>query len=160
MQGTMTSCNGNRAWAQSLSIGLLMCLSFLCNDLAYAESPSLDVNNARIRLLPGDLPLAGYFTLTNTGKASITLTSAASPAFKGIMLHRSMESGGQSQMKPVVSLEIKPGQSIQFKPGGYHLMLMHRNHELEVGQTVPITLNFANGDVLQTLFSINAADTE
>ena len=39
------------------------------------------VSEAKLRLLPGNLPAAGYFTLTNSGSQTVVLTSARSPIF-------------------------------------------------------------------------------
>jgi len=53
--------------------------------MAMAE---LKVSEAKLRLLPGNLPAAGYFTLTNTGNQPVVLTGAQSPAFAQVMMPR------------------------------------------------------------------------
>ena len=61
---------------------------FVCST-AFA-APAVTVTNARIRLLPGDLPMSGYFDLVNRDKQPLTLTSVSSPDFKMVHMHRSI----------------------------------------------------------------------
>lgn len=131
---------------------------FACS-VAFA-APQAIVTNARIRLLPADLPLAGYFDLMNRGGQVLILVGASSPAFKMTHVHRSMEHDGTSTMMPVGHLDIKPGAAVHFSPGGYHLMLMQAVKPLKVGDKVPVTLQFADGQSLQVMFVVNSAGTE
>jgi len=39
-------------------------------------------------------------------------------------------------------LEIKPGQSVELKPGGYHLMFMGLSEGFKQGETIKGTLQF------------------
>jgi len=116
------------------------------------------VEQAWIRLLPGDLPLAGYFQLVNESGAPARLVSAESPGFGGIMLHRSVVVGDSSHMEHVDSVEVPVGGSVRFEPGGYHLMLMKHRDALSVGDHVPITLHFADGRKLTAEFEVRAAN--
>ena len=118
------------------------------------------VTHARIRLLPGDLPLAGYFDLANQGVRPVVLIAASSPAFRKAEIHRSMEEGGMSSMVPVRRLEIRAGAILRFSPGGYHLMLVRRVKPLRVGDTVPVTLKFTGAAPLRVMFRVNGADSE
>jgi copper(I)-binding protein len=124
---------------------------------AWAASPTAQVRDARIRLLPGDLPLAGYFELTNGGSRTLTLTGASSPAFRRVMMHHSVHENGQDRMLPVAKMKIAPGKTIRFAPGGYHLMLMHRSRALQVGDSVPIRLHFSSGHDLEVKFKVGGA---
>ena len=118
------------------------------------------VTHARIRLLPGDLPLAGYFDLENHGARPLVLIAASSPDFRKVEIHRSMEEGGMSSMVPVRRLEIRAGTILRFSPGGYHLMLVRRVKPLRIGDTVPVTLKFTGAAPLQVMFRVHGADSE
>lgn len=132
----------------------------LCSGIALAGTPLVDVSNARIRLLPGDLPLAGYFDLHNPGNETVHLTGASSPVFGGVMMHMSMDESGQARMMMVDRIDLAPGKTVHFAPGGYHLMLMHRKQELKVGDMVPIELHFSNGHSVQVEFGVGGADLQ
>jgi copper(I)-binding protein len=127
---------------------------------AYAGQPPVSVSDARIRWLPGDLPMAGYFVITSHAPDPLRLTGAASPAFGHVMLHRSVEEAGVERMVHVDGVDLVPGESVAFAPGGYHLMLMHRTQALHVGEQVPVTLNFSDGQTLTVRFRIAGAKGE
>jgi copper(I)-binding protein len=132
----------------------------LGTSVAMAGASTVDVSNARIRLLPGDLPLAGYFDMHNSGKKAISLTSASSPAFGMVMIHKSMHKNGEAMMMMVKKIEVAPGKTVSFAPGGYHLMLMHRKKDLKVGDKVMIELVFSNGHKMDVQFKVGEAGTE
>ncbi|MNF34266.1 hypothetical protein D3C84_151030 [compost metagenome] len=127
---------------------------FLLIFSAVAVAADLEVRDARLRLLPGDLPAGGYFSLRNgTGKA-VLLLGAESPAFEQVMMHQSTEKDGVASMAPVSQLELAPGEVVRFAPGGYHLMLIHRLRSLAVGDEVTVTLLFAEGRRLPVTFQV------
>jgi copper(I)-binding protein len=51
---------------------------------------------------------------------------------KGVMKMREVKGG----------LEIKPGETVELKPGGYHLMFVDLKEPLAQGQRVKVTLQF------------------
>ncbi len=122
--------------------GIFLLLIGTSGTLSAAE---LKVNEARLRLLPGDLPAAGYFILVNPSETNITLTGADSPAFGNVMMHRTVNQDGVTRMQPVAQIELAAGEQIEFAPGGYHLMLMKRTRSLAIGDDIEVTLFFANG---------------
>jgi hypothetical protein len=61
------------------------------------------------------------------------------------MMHETIESGGQSQMRELTSVSLAPGASMAFKPSGKHIMLHGLTHPLQVGERVPLVLVFADG---------------
>jgi copper(I)-binding protein len=53
-----------------------------------------------------------------------------------------MENGVMKMRPAEGGLEIKPGETVMLKPGGYHVMLIDLKHPLEQGQSVKATLKF------------------
>ncbi len=151
--------------ARALQIDRLLVSTALCVTMLLASSAALageaavKVDNARIRWLAGSLPLAGYFTLTNKGPQTVKLIGANGPAFRRIMLHRSITENGSEKMVMVKSVAVKPGQQVRFAPGGYHLM-MWRLEPVKPGETTPVTLKFANGDTKNVTFHVHGPATE
>ncbi|WP_336368557.1 copper chaperone PCu(A)C [Marinobacter sp. C2H3] len=119
-----------------------------------ALAAGIEVSDARIRLLPGDTPGAGYFRLHNGTEEPVRLTGARSNAYLHIMLHESMQKDGMASMHAVPSLEIAPGAGVELKPGGYHLMMMQRQAPLSIGDEVPVTLEFDGRDALPVMFKV------
>jgi len=128
--------------------------------LAAPSGHAISVSNARIRLLPGDLPLAGYCDLRNDGSQTVTLTGASSPAFEMVHLHLTEEKGGTSTMVMVKGIDIKPGATLHVAPRGYHLMLMQRIRPLHVGDRVPVTFKFNDGRTVGATFEVHEAGSE
>lgn len=124
------------------------------------SAAELEVGEARLRLLPGDLPAAGYFTLVNTSEADITLTGAKSPAFDNVMMHRTVTKDGVSSMQHFPQLELASGEQIEFAPGGYHLMLMKRTRTITIGDDIEVTLLFANGEEQSVMFPAVSPTTQ
>jgi copper(I)-binding protein len=58
--------------------------------------------------------------------------------------------GGVMKMRPVEGgLEIKPGESVMLKPGGYHVMFRALKHPLEQGAAVKATLKFEHAGTVE-----------
>jgi copper(I)-binding protein len=67
---------------------------------------------------------------------------------EGGMSDTTMAEGGMSgamTMRPINELALPAGETVQLKPGGYHIMLIDLVAPLEVGQTFDLTLSFGSG---------------
>jgi copper(I)-binding protein len=49
-------------------------------------------------------------------------------------------------MQQVMSLELPAGETVELKPGGYHVMLIGLAAPLEVGETFDLTLDFETAE--------------
>ena len=106
----------------------------------------IEVENARIRLVPGGGPMAGYMRLSNNTENVVRLVGAETPAFGSVMIHRTVIENGRARMEHQSGgVTITPGDSVEFKPRDLHLMLMRPQAELSVGDTVDIALEFEGG---------------
>jgi copper(I)-binding protein len=111
-----------------------------------AADSNLVVAGAWIRQPPPGADVAAvYLSLQNVGTKSVKLTGVECPIAGMAMLHESLESGGQSQMRALTSVSLAPGASMAFTPGAKHIMLHGLTHPLQVGERVPIVLVFAGG---------------
>jgi periplasmic copper chaperone A len=59
------------------------------------------------------------------------------------------------EMRPVKSLALPKGQTVELKAGSYHLMLMEMKQLLSNGQTVPVTLHFKNAKGVGSKLEVN-----
>jgi periplasmic copper chaperone A len=104
---------------------------------------------------------AAYMTITNKGSAPDKLSCVSDNASAQCQIHSMTMEGGVMKMRPVEGgLEIKPGDSVTLKPGGYHMMLVDLKHPLEQGQSVKATLKFEHAgtvDVDYPVLAIGAA---
>lgn len=121
-------------------------------DVAVQGNDEFAVTRAWIRAAPpGAMMLAGYFTLDKQGGHLRRLVGARSDAFGDVSIHRSVVEDGISKMRPAGALEIAPGESLIFEPGGLHLMLMSPRADVSVGRRVPIWLCFEDGDDIEEI---------
>lgn len=103
----------------------------------------VEVENARVRLVPGGAPMAGYMRIRNNTDDTIRLVAASSDAFGHVMIHRTVIEDGQARMAhQSEGVRIAPGDVAEFKPRDLHLMLMRPQAELGVGDTVDVVLTF------------------
>lgn len=97
--------------------------------------------------VPGAKVGAGYFVVRNAGSQPRTLTGATSPAATQVTLHEgSVDAQGVARMRAMPSLQLAPGQRVEFAPGGNHLMLEGLKAPLRVGSEVPVTFQFSDGE--------------
>lgn len=132
-----------------------LCLMILgAEAVAGGASPAIDVQQGWVRWLPGNLPAAGYATITNNGNKAVALVKTSSPDYESVMLHRTVTSHGVDQMKPVGRLDIPPHGKVDISPGDYHLMLMHATHPINPGDTISIVFQFSDGAVVHAQFKV------
>ena len=87
---------------------------------------------------------AGW-TNRNGCEAPVEVVDVESLDFGMPMIHRTVEEGGVSRMRPAGKLVLAPGESLRFEPGGLHLMLMRPLKPLAEGDVARIRLVLAGG---------------
>lgn len=116
---------------------------------------AVTVEQPWLRFIIKDRPAAGYVTLRNTGDTPAMLTGASSPGCGMLMLHQSKQENGVEKMLHVPSITIAAHSTFNFAPGGYHLMCMQP--QMQVGESVPVTLTFKNGQTVTAQFPVKGA---
>ena len=131
---------------------LLLMLAVLLPLANAAAGPSVRASLVWIRRPPpGVAVLAGYFTLQNLTDQALTLTAVESRDFGSVEIHKSFVKDGVEQMEPVPSVAIPAHGSIEFKPGGLHLMMMQPKKNLFAGDMAEVILTFSDGSQLAIL---------
>ena len=125
--------------------------------ISAANAAELTVSDAWILALPSSIPSGGYFNLHNGGKTSVTLTGVSSPACGMLMLHRTENMGGVSQMSDIAGVNVPAGETIKFSPGGYHLMCMNATSAIKPGKMALVTLKFSDGETINAIFAVRNA---
>jgi copper(I)-binding protein len=85
---------------------------------------------------------------TTTGDATSDTAMTSDTTADAMSDGTDMGSGTDSEMmgmRPVSQIELPEGQSVELVPGGYHVMLLELVEPLQTGQTVQLTLTFADG---------------
>ena len=137
---------------------LLVAVAAECLHAADAKNP-IQATDGWIRVVPGDLPCAGYLTLENTSSADVALTSVTLPDFERVQIHESYTTAtGDAGMRMLAQLVIGGHRIVRFAPGSFHLMLLHRRQPLTIGSVVTAELHFASGPPLRVPLRLRPAD--
>jgi copper(I)-binding protein len=86
---------------------------------------------------------AGYMTIRNTGSVPDRLIGGATDVAPGFQIHEATMDQGVSKMREMKDgIEIKPGETVELKPGSSHIMFVNLKRRLEKGERVKGTLMF------------------
>jgi periplasmic copper chaperone A len=126
---------------------------------AHAEdvtAGNLKISTPWARATPKGASVGGaYMTITNTGNVPDRLLGGSSDASSHFELHEMSMENGVMKMRPLgKGLEIKPGQTVEFKPGGYHAMFVGLKAPFEEGQHVKATLEFEKAGNIAVDFAV------
>jgi periplasmic copper chaperone A len=85
----------------------------------------------------------GYLKITNTGKEPDRLVGGSLPQAGRFEVHEMSVTDGVMKMRELAKgLEIRPGETVELKPGGFHLMFMDLKEPLKAGMALKGTLVF------------------
>ena len=75
-----------------------------------------------------------------TARSATRLVGVSSPVAGVAEVHEMKMNGNVMTMRELPALDLPAGKAVDFKSGGYHIMLMDLNQPLLPGSTVPLTL--------------------
>ncbi len=136
---------------------LWLCVLGCVFMLAGCADGKFEISDAWVAEAPPNASAqAGYVTLRNNTAKPMSLISVTSDSFGNIQIHRSEhdEVTGLMRMKHEKQADIPPHTTLQFKPGGYHLMLMKPKLALKEGDQVVMDLRFADGTNFSIIFAV------
>lgn len=130
-------------------------LSAMAHDYTHG---SLKIGHPWTRATPGGAKVAGGFmTITNHGTAPDRLIGGASELAKTFELHEMKHEGGMMKMRALEQgLEIKPGETVELKPGGYHVMFIDLNRPVKEGDSIKGELSFEKAGKISVDFKATA----
>lgn len=127
----------------------LLC-SLLLNVAPLMAVEPIAVRDAWMRATPPNMTVtAAYMVLENTQNQPVTLTGAITPVSARVEIHNVVHDKEMMQMVPQSALIIPQNATVTLKPGSYHFMLLEINKSLQVGEQIPMTLQFQGGQSIQ-----------
>lgn len=91
--------------------------------------------------------LSAYMKITNRGATADAVVGATAPGIGRAMLHLSKVNRDMMQMEHVERIELPPRETVELKPGGYHVMVEIKDvrRTFHRGDRWPLILRLASG---------------
>ena len=118
----------------------------------------LEIGHPWTRATPPSAKVAGGFlTITNKGNQPDRLISATFDGSTSTEVHEMTHEGGVMKMRELPKgLEIKPGETVELKPGGFHLMFIGLKSDLKEKERLKGTLVFEKAGKIEVDFAVEA----
>lgn len=107
---------------------------------AWAQ-PSVKVEDAWVRGTVAQQKATGAF-MRLTAQRDVRLVTASSPVAGVVEIHEMSMDKGVMRMRAISGLDLPAGRTVEFKPGGYHVMLLDLKAPVTADQQVPLMLVF------------------
>jgi copper(I)-binding protein len=119
---------------------------------------SLTIAHPWTRTAPAAAPVAGgYVSITNNGTEPDRLIGGSSPVAQRVEIHESSIEDGVARMRPAEGgIEVDPGETVELKPGGTHIMFIKPSNLPDNGQKFPATLQFEKAGTVNVEFAVEA----
>lgn len=113
---------------------------------AAAPAGGVVISEAWVRAAPAGRPTSAiYLTLCNAGEAADRLVGVSTDAAQAAELHVTRrDNSAIVGMESLASVELAPQTPVEFAPGGGHIMLIGLKRAIDAGDTIAVTLEFAN----------------
>jgi periplasmic copper chaperone A len=110
------------------------------------------------RATPAGAKVAGGFmTITNNGKTADRLIGGSAELANVFEVHEMSMKDGVMQMRALdKGLEIKPGETVELKPGGYHIMFIDIKKPFAEGEKVKGFLTFERAGRVEVEFKVES----
>ena len=106
-----------------------------------AQAQTVEVKDAWARTtVPGQKASGAFMKLT--AREGLRLVGASSPVAGVTEVHEMKMEGDIMRMRAIAGLDLPAGQTVELKPGGYHVMLLDLKAPLAKDTAVPLTLVF------------------
>ena len=116
---------------------------------------SIEISSPWSRATPkGAQTAIGYMTIKNNGSTADRLVGGSIDIADRFQLHAMTMEDGVAKMRELSDVEIKPGQTIEFKPGGSHVMFVNLKRPLSKGDHINGTLVFEHAGTAKIEYSV------
>lgn len=125
-------------------------------DAHFHEAGDLVIDHpfARASASPAVTAGAAYFKIMNEGDDD-RLISASTPMAARVELHTHEMTADVMRMREVPGgIELPEGETVVFKPGGLHVMLLGLTAPLVEGESFPLTLTFEQAGTVEVVVMV------
>lgn len=97
-----------------------------------------------------------FLSLNNPTSTGDKLIQAKSDVADAVELHQTTMENDVMKMTPQEFVDVPANSTVEFAPGGLHVMLIGLHNDLSVGDMFQVTLEFENHDPIQ--FDVTVAE--
>lgn len=121
-------------------------LVVLLSACAQETGPPVSIDAVQLFApMPGNTAGVAYFTIENRSDSAITVSHIDSPQYDDVQMHETIIDDGISRMRAIESFQVDSGSSVDFAPGGKHVMLMKPTTNLSTGAAVTLEIHYDTG---------------
>ena len=136
--------------------GLALGLAALFADAHQFKLGAITIGHPYARATAAGQPIgSGYLSFANAGPAD-KLVAISADVSKSVELHTMTMEGDVMRMRQVDAIELAPGQTVELKPGGYHVMFVGLKAPLKAGDKFPAKLKFEKAGEVEVTFNVEA----
>jgi len=117
--------------------------------ILFPPEDKIKIKDAWIRPSSENMATALYFIIENNSSKADTLFQADCDFAGKVEIHETYSQGDMMGMRKVDFIIIDSKSSFEFKPGGYHVMLMKLKKDINVGDEEKFTLHFKQAGELK-----------
>lgn len=116
-------------------------------DATPENAPGITLTDAVVQLpAVSGRPGVAYFSVSQGNGAPRKLVAIHVDGAGSAQMHESMTANGVATMEEIKEIPLVAGKTIEFQPGGYHVMLFDIDGSLKIGGTTELTITLDNGD--------------
>ncbi len=143
------------------SLFLALALALFAFSYSHAED-TITVTDAWVREVPPASTIsAAYMKIANNGDKDDKVTGASSTAAETTEIHlSSVDDKGVAKMEKVDGVAVAAGETVELKPGSYHIMLIGLKEPLKAGENVEIVLDFENAGEVTVSAPVKGMDKQ
>jgi periplasmic copper chaperone A len=125
------------------------------------QAGDLKIHHPWSRVTPdGARAAGGFMTITNTGTVSDKLVGGTFVLSDKFEVHEMSMTDGVMKMRQLENgLEIKPGQTVELKPGSFHVMMIGLKQPMKDGDKIKGTLVFERAGTIDVDYKIEPIGT-
>jgi copper(I)-binding protein len=140
--------------------GVLLVVAVASIVATATAQTGVSVDQGWARATPGAATIgAAYLVIANPTASADRVIAISSPIADRVEIHQHFLDGDVMRMREVPNVEIGPGETVAFKPGGLHLMLIKLKHPLRQGDRFPLTVKLERAGEIRvdvTVLSVGA----
>jgi periplasmic copper chaperone A len=126
-------------------LGIILFVLSACGP----KTPNISIHNAWVRPDPLWENAAGYFVIENSGNENDALIGITIDFADSGMMHQTTIEDDISKMVMLMKLDVPAGESVEFKPMNYHVMITNLQPDLNYGDIVTITFEFETSGIIE-----------